>query len=130
MNDFGRFLKEKRTNRNEKISMRELARRTSIDPSYISRIEKGEYTPSRELVISIAKALNENQDEFLIKAGYTPSKENILLTEENQKKVEMANEIINHLIKQGIIKENEQLTDEKREWLMKLLNKAIDMSRM
>lgn len=130
MLDFGSYLKQKRLSKKPKVSMRELARRTNVDPSYISRIEKNEHTPSRQVVINIAKALNEDVNEFLIKAGYTPNNENILLTDENKKKIEMADEIIEHLIKHGIIKQNEILTKEKRDWLLKLLDKAIDMSRM
>jgi transcriptional regulator with XRE-family HTH domain len=69
--DFGNFLKSRRE-KNPDISQRELARRTNLSPSYISRIENGEYIPSREVVIEIAKALGEDKNKFLLKAKYLP----------------------------------------------------------
>lgn len=46
------------------------------------------------------------------------------------KKNEIADDIIQFLIDKGVIKEGEELTDEKRKWLLNLLDKAIDMSRL
>ena len=72
MSQFGNFLNNKRKEKKPKVSMRELARRTNVDASYISRIEKGEYIPSKSIVINLARALEEDETEFLINAGYSP----------------------------------------------------------
>lgn len=58
------------------IPQKELAHIIGLDPSYLSRIEKGERTPpERSVVIEIANALELNEektDQLLIAAGHTP----------------------------------------------------------
>ncbi len=59
------------------LSCNELARAVSIDPSYISRLERGEREPPRRPVVerlTAALRLNlEDQDRLLVTAGYAPA---------------------------------------------------------
>lgn len=128
MNIFGDYLKQNRESKRPKISMRELARRTNVDPSYISRIEKGEYVPSREIVMNIAKALNENVNEFLMKAGYVPldsesnkkdlHKETIQFSE---KDIEIANRIMKKIVDKKIPQDKSKVNR-----LLKMLDAMFD----
>lgn len=55
------------------ISGEELARRTGISPSYLSRVLSGERTPPADSVIEqIAEALGLNPDRLLVDAGRLP----------------------------------------------------------
>lgn len=67
---FGYKIKEARLSKD--LSLRALANLAGLDYSYISRLEKGSHTPSRETVIKIAKALDMQTDELMIAAGYAP----------------------------------------------------------
>jgi len=59
---FGEFIKNKR---NEKeITLRDMAKRLDIAPSYLSDIEKGRrYAPDKEKLVEIASILNLNTEE-------------------------------------------------------------------
>lgn len=76
---FGEFLRENR--KDKKISLRKLEELTEISFSHLSKIERGEYQPSRDSVISIAEALELDEDVCMIMAGYAPS--DLLPTKEN-----------------------------------------------
>lgn len=69
---FGEFLRTVR--KDKKISLRKLEELTDISFSHLSKIERGEYTPTRESVEVIAKSLELNEDECLLSAGYAPNK--------------------------------------------------------
>jgi len=59
------------------LSCNELARAVGVDPSYISRLERGEREPPRRRVIErLAEVLKlplEDQDRLLVSAGYAPA---------------------------------------------------------
>lgn len=58
------------------LSMNAVARSAGIDPAYVMRIERGQHTPSREVVLSLARALGmdiEDTDRYLFLAGYAPN---------------------------------------------------------
>jgi transcriptional regulator with XRE-family HTH domain len=69
--EFGYKIKKARLARD--LSLRALAELAEVDYSYISRLEKGNHTPSRETVTKIAKALKIPEDDLMIAAGYTPN---------------------------------------------------------
>jgi transcriptional regulator with XRE-family HTH domain len=58
------------------LSCGECARAIAVDPSYISRIERGEREPPRRPIVErLAAALRlseSDQDRFLVSAGYAP----------------------------------------------------------
>ena len=59
------------------VSCNELARAVGVDPSYISRLERGEREPPRRRVVeALASALDlalDDQDRLLVSAGYAPA---------------------------------------------------------
>jgi len=64
--DFGKRIRELR-HREGKMSLRELARRTDISPSYLSQIERGKLPPPTKnilLIIMLAYQLNEDPLEL------------------------------------------------------------------
>lgn len=70
---FGSFLRERRealraTDRS--FSVRQVATRVGVQPSYLSKIERGEQPPPSEATIrSLADELNEDPDVLLALAG-------------------------------------------------------------
>jgi HTH-type transcriptional regulator, competence development regulator len=74
---FGKFLRERRMTRAAKsraFSVRQLAHRVGIEPSYLSKVERGEEPPPGEGTIRrIAMELGENPDVLLGLAGKVSS---------------------------------------------------------
>lgn len=79
---FGKLLRK--TRRELEVTQRELAARIEMDTAYLSRLETGEYNPSRQTVRRLAKALalDETQTEGLIlAAGKIPERYEVTLLE-------------------------------------------------
>lgn len=71
-NMFGTILRERR--RAVGISQRELADRTRLDFSYISKMENGHIPPpAADTIVLIAKALNIAPEELLALTGKIPT---------------------------------------------------------
>jgi len=70
---FGERLRERRLEKvadDPAFSLRQLADRVGIEPSYLSKIERGEQPPPGEDTIRrIAKELDEDEDELLALGG-------------------------------------------------------------
>lgn len=80
---FGSTLKKFRESR--RVSQSKLAERAGFDHSYVSRLESGARTPTRDAVqqLSIAMELEEiQQDELLASAGFLPREISSLLSGE------------------------------------------------
>lgn len=80
---FGTVLKRYREGR--RVSQSKLAARAGFDHSYVSRLESGARTPTREAVQQLARALELDrvrQDELLAAAGFLPSEISSLLSGE------------------------------------------------
>lgn len=69
-NKFGDFLRKYR--KENKYSLREMSDKTGISFSHLSKIERGEYNPSKNTVEIISNKLNLDENKLLIMAGYTP----------------------------------------------------------
>lgn len=74
MNDtFGQFIHDKRLRlleKDKKFSLRQVAQRIGIQPSYLSKIERGEQTHlSEEKIVALAKELDEDPDVLLALNG-------------------------------------------------------------
>lgn len=54
------------------LTLRALARRVEIDPSYLSRVEQGAVPPSEQLLRALAPHLDLGLDEILLLAGRLP----------------------------------------------------------
>ncbi|WP_249871574.1 helix-turn-helix domain-containing protein [Oceanobacillus saliphilus] len=101
-NVLGNFLRNYRKNERN-ISLRELSDLTGISFSHLGKIERGEYTPSRTTVTTLATALGLDKNKLLLMSGFAPeshegSPEDWLLkpSEENEsanKKLEIIDKI-------------------------------------
>ncbi|HEX5069474.1 MAG TPA: helix-turn-helix transcriptional regulator [Vicinamibacterales bacterium] len=74
---FGSYLRHQREQRRGKdaaFSVRQVAARVGIEPSYLSKIERGEQPPpSEETIAAIARELDEDTDVLLALAGKVSS---------------------------------------------------------
>ena len=72
-NQFGPFIREKRESlkaTDRAFSVRQVAERVGLEPSYLSKIERGEQAPPSELKIrALAEDLREDPDVLLARAG-------------------------------------------------------------
>lgn len=69
---FGRTVRKLREERN--ISIAQFARRVGMSPTYLAPIERDVFPPPAEpKVVKIAKALDQDPDEFLALAGRVAS---------------------------------------------------------
>ena len=76
-NEFGAYVRHQRealrTN-DRSYSVRQLAGRLGVEPSYLSKIERGEFAPPSEQVIrALADELDEDADVLLALAGKVSS---------------------------------------------------------
>jgi len=81
--DFGGLLKRCREMRS--VSQSKLAERAGFDHSYVSRLESGARTPTRDAVDRLGEALTLNQierDAMLAAAGFLPRDVTSLLSSE------------------------------------------------
>lgn len=80
---FGTVLKQFRETRH--VSQSKLAERAGFDHSYVSRLESGARTPTRDAVEQLSNALElalVQQDELLAAAGFLPREVSSLLASE------------------------------------------------
>jgi transcriptional regulator with XRE-family HTH domain len=74
---FGDYIRKKREDLREKdrrYSVRQVASRIDVEPSYLSKIERGEQPPFSEMkIIALAKELGEDPDFLLAMAGKVSS---------------------------------------------------------
>lgn len=77
MTSFGQFVREHREalrNKDPRYSVRQVAQRIGVQPSYLSKVERGEVAPPSEATISkLAIELDENGDVLLAMAGKVSS---------------------------------------------------------
>jgi transcriptional regulator with XRE-family HTH domain len=76
-NDFGEYIRQRREELRAKdpaFSVRRLAERIEVEPSYLSKIERGQQPPpSEKTIIALAKELEEDPDLLLAMAGKVSS---------------------------------------------------------
>ena len=74
---FGEFVRERREALREKdrgFSLRQLAARIGVEPSYLSKVERGEEAPPSEArIVALAEELGEDKDVMLAMAGKVSS---------------------------------------------------------
>jgi transcriptional regulator with XRE-family HTH domain len=83
--DFGFGTTLKRFREARRVSQSKLAERAGFDHSYVSRLESGTRTPTRDAVEQLAKAMEleqVNRDELLASAGFLPGEVSSLLSGE------------------------------------------------
>ncbi len=71
--EFGQYLRKTRLEKREEsreFSLRQIAHRVGVEPSYLSKIERGlEAPPSEETIRALAEELDLNPDFLLALAG-------------------------------------------------------------
>jgi len=76
-NPFGatiREIRERRFAQDRAFSLRQLARRIGVEPSYLSKVERGETPPPSEAkIVLLAQELGEDPDPLLALAGKVSS---------------------------------------------------------
>ena len=90
--EIGEKLKEKRREKN--ISIMEIAEKTHISPTYVSQIEKGEYSVSLVKFIFFCNALDVNIGEILEDFVFKEKSNEELLYENLQKDKNISNNIL------------------------------------
>ena len=77
MTNFGRFVRERREalrRTDPRYSVRQVAQRIGVQPSYLSKVERGQAAPPSETTIHrLALELEENSDVLLAMAGKVSS---------------------------------------------------------
>lgn len=73
MNEFGEFIRQRRAQLQEadaRFSLRRVATAIGVEPSYLSKVERGEQPPpSEKTVLALARELEEDPDVLLALAG-------------------------------------------------------------
>ena len=73
MDAFGEYLRRRREElraNDARFSVRQLAARVGIEPSYLSKVERGQQPPpSEQTIAAIARELDEDPDVLLALAG-------------------------------------------------------------
>jgi transcriptional regulator with XRE-family HTH domain len=75
--EFGEYVRERREElrkEDARYSVRQVAARVGIEPSYLSKVERGEQPPPSEAtIVALAKEIGEEPDVLLAMAGKVPS---------------------------------------------------------
>jgi transcriptional regulator with XRE-family HTH domain len=73
MSTFGEYIRQRRLQLQEhdaRFSLRKVAAAIDVEPSYLSKIERGEQPPpSEKTILALAKSLDEDGDVLLAMAG-------------------------------------------------------------
>ncbi len=64
MKNFGETIKQVRKKKD--LLLREVAADLKVDPSFLSRVERGEKRPTRDQVVELARILKEDESELLV----------------------------------------------------------------
>ena len=72
--DYVRARREKLLEDDKSFSVRQVAQRIGVEPSFLSKVERGETPPPSEAkIVALAKALDEDPDVLLALAGKVSS---------------------------------------------------------
>jgi transcriptional regulator with XRE-family HTH domain len=98
--DLGAYLRKCRTQKQDQegnaFSLRQLARRIGVEPSYLSKIERGlEPRPSEATTRALALALGEDPDLLLAMAGKVSSDLQLIICKRPQLFAQLIRELKN-----------------------------------
>lgn len=134
---FKEILKELRKEKD--ISQTELAKSLKLARSTIAQYETGDRTPDYDTLKKIADYFNVSTDYLLgraMKLNSSSIDEKELSyyklqysQKEIEKNIEITKTLLGVLIDTGVLQENEELSDEKRDYCFNLLKRAIVSSK-
>ena len=79
--EFGEFIRKHRLALNPPVTLRGFAEKVDISPTYLSKIERGDFDPPAEdTIIRIAKELGCDEDKLLALAGKISSDITAIIT--------------------------------------------------
>lgn len=88
MKTFGEHIRQRRETllvSDKQFSLRQVAARIGIEPAYLSKIERGVFSPpSEEVIVKLAAMLNEDADILLAMAGKMSSELQQIILERPQ----------------------------------------------
>jgi transcriptional regulator with XRE-family HTH domain len=87
---FGARLRQLRQER--QVTMKGLARQLGVDPSFLSRIERGVVAAPEQLVRELSKALGAVEDPLLLLAGHLPPDVEAILLAQPERSIELLRE--------------------------------------
>ncbi len=97
MGQFGQFIRDRRAGlrrEDSRFAVRQLAQRLGVEPSYLSKVERGETAPPSEAkIVLLAKELNQDPVVLLAMAGKVSSD----LQEVIRKRPELFGQLIREL---------------------------------
>lgn len=86
VNEFGRFIKERR--KSMTLSIAKLSKASGVSPSHITRIEAGERFPSARILRRLAEPLGLTAEELFRVAGYLSVTRNETLEIQKRRKID------------------------------------------
>lgn len=131
MKTFGIKLKELREQ--YKVTQNDLANYLNVGRPTIAGYETKGKQPDYDKLIKISKFFNVSIDYLIgndLKLNTLHDNKNTYTTNKNIKtnNIKLADEIIKLLVKKQILSKEKQITNDQIKWLIKLLDKAIDIS--
>lgn len=69
--NIGKFIREFRVEND--LTLRDLAQKSGISFSHLSKIERGEHVPSKKTLDIISESTNLDKDKLYVLSGYAPS---------------------------------------------------------
>ncbi len=118
----GEYIKSLRIKKN--FSINQLSKYANVSSAHISRIERGLRYPSPGILKKIAPVLQTDINILMSEANY------IYLNSQESYRM-LTTEIIECLLRKGVIHNTStDLSEEKIQWIVKLLDKAIDLNQM
>lgn len=70
---YARQLRQQRQGVNRRYSIRQVAQRIGVEPTHLSKVERGDADPTEEMIQRLAMELGEDADMLLARAGIIAS---------------------------------------------------------
>ena len=127
MNEFGIRLRKLREQR--QMTLRYLADLANLSYSFIASLEKGRYNPSRETICALAAALEADENELLILAGYLPNEtvDQAISSSKNSKSSKVLE--LENLLQEQISFNGVKLSDEDKNALLAFMQTMYSLKK-
>lgn len=96
--------------------MKGLARQLGIDPSFLSRIERGVVAAPEQIVRDVSKALGAVEDPLLVLAGHLPADIEAILLAQPERSIALLREHLGPKRRRARRANNSEATSEVAKW--------------